>query len=150
MAHSDIYLINPSINSGSAVYLRGVNLTYGFKPLTRTTPLNNTFALSETQITGFENPRISIKGVIDTNNLSSSTIQHTSLLSFAKNEYDGTESTTTRLYVTTGNNDSPLYATDVSTSSIKVIVESFNLNLDTQDSDLAHLWSYDLTLVETR
>jgi hypothetical protein len=135
--------------SPSTIYCRGASLTYGFKPLTRTTPLVNSFKLAETMVTGFENPKIVLSGYIDTNNLKSSTIQHSSLLSIAKNEYDGTEEKSLYLTVVTGKNDAPLYATDATTSTIKVAVESFDIVIDTKDSDLAHFWRYTLNLVET-
>ncbi len=142
-------ILKASFLTPSTIYCKGARLTYGFKPLTRTTPLTNSYALAETQVAGFENPKIKIQGFIDTNKLASSNIQHTSLLALAKNQYNTNDSDThVELEVLTGSSDSPLYATDGSTSSIRVAVESFNIKLGT-DSDLAHFWAYDLNLVET-
>ena len=146
---SDISLTNPTINSGNPIYLRGITLNYTFKPLTRVTPNVNSFALAEGQYAGFQNPRIIINGVINTNNLTSSTIQHTSLLAFSKVQYDGSDSTATTLAVLTGNANAPLYAANATTSTIRVFVENFNCVLGTTSSDLAHLWNYTLSLSET-
>ncbi|WP_298753003.1 hypothetical protein [uncultured Arcobacter sp.] len=158
----DIYLTAPYL-SPSTIYLRGANMTYGFRPLTRTTPNTNSFSLAETQTAGFENPKILIGGYIDTDNLSPSTIQHSSLLALAKNPYDGTSNTEINLIITTGKNSVPLYSTDAvsipsgssiytttaSSSTIKVVVESFDLGAKPSSSKYGHLVNYKLTFVET-
>lgn len=136
--------------SPSTIACKGATLQYSFKPLTKTNPLANSYALAETQTAGFENPRITITGYIDTNNLQSSDIQHSSLLELAKNKYDGTSATAITLTAITGTSDTPLLASDASTTSIRVVVEGFNCVLSVRDADLAHLWNYTLNLVETR
>lgn len=154
MAKTDIYLTNPTINSGNPVYLKGASLTYAFKPLTRVDPLANAFDIGEVQIAGWENPKVIIRGYINVNQLDSSTIQQSSLLAFAKNQYDGTAGTATSLLVKSGTESSTwngyLYANDATTSTIRVSVESFDISVDAGDSDEGHLWDYTLNLVETK
>lgn len=140
--------ITSDLLTPNTISLRGADLKYAFKPLTKTNPLTNSYSLAETQTNGFENPKIIIKGYIDTNNLSDSLIQQKHLLTLAKNEYDGTESTSIYLTVKTGKQDEALLAIDGTTETIKVCVEAFDIGIDT-DSDLAHFWVYKLTLVET-
>jgi len=135
--------------STTTVYCRGATVKYGFKPLTRTTPLTNSFGLAETMMAGYENPKIIITGYIDTNSMPSGTISQKLLLEMAKNHYDGTEANSLYLSVKTGKSDEPLYATDTTTDTVKVVVENFDISIDTKDSDLAHFWRYTLSLVET-
>lgn len=143
------YLKNPLVNSGSEVYLNGASINYNFRPLVRVTPLTNSYSLSEAQTAGFENPSIQIKGYIDTNNLSTSTIQHSSLLALSKVQYDGTANTATTFYVGTGSNNSPLYATNATSSTIRVVIENFSCIIDTNDSDEGHVWLYTINMRET-
>lgn len=142
------------INGGRPIIMRGARLSYAFKPLTRVTPNTNAFALTEAQITGYENPKIIVTGYIDTNDTTSDIITQSLLLQLSKNEYDGTDSKQITLTVNTGDNPTYLIGTESSTSqatsqSIKVIIESFNLNIDPSDNDLGYLWTYTLNLVET-
>jgi len=132
----------------NTISLRGASLKYAFKPLTKTNPLTNSFEIAETQTNGFENPKIIIHGYIDTNNLTDDLVQQKHLLALAKNEYDGTESTSIYLTVKTGKEDEALLAMNGTTETIKVCVEAFDIGIDTE-SDLAHFWVYQLTLVET-
>lgn len=136
--------------SPTTIYLKGATLTYTFKHNIRADPTVNNSDIVEVQTAGYENPRIVITGFIDTNNLSSSDIQHKHLLSLAKQDYDGTSSTEITLTVRTGDSDEPLYASDGTTNTINVVVESFTLRLSAQDSKYGHLWQYTLNLIETK
>jgi hypothetical protein len=71
------------------------------------------------------------------------------LIALSKVAYDGTAGTATTLYVVTGSNNSPLYATDTSSSTIRVVIENFSCVIDTGDSDEGHFWTYNMNLRET-
>ena len=151
---TQITLQSNNINGSTAVVLNGANATYTFKPLTRTAPLATAFTLSEAQVSGYENPRIVIRGYIDTNNIPTNGITMPLLRDFAKVNYDGTNNTA--IYLTLFAGKAPVYAVGAesttawtSSQTIKVIVESFNISMDNSDSDLAHFWTYSLNLVET-
>ena len=146
---TDIYLTNTNINSGNAVYLRGASVKYSWKNLTRTTPLTNQFTLSESQITGFENPRIIISGFIDTNSTDTDVITQELLIQFAKIQYDATTANSIYLTIESGTKPTYLKNADLDGNSIKVIIEDFNIDFSASDSNEGHLWRYTLTLVET-
>ena len=145
----DITLTHPTINSGTAIIMKGASLKYGTKTLNRTTPLTGSFSLAETQVSGFENPKLVLTGFIDTNDTSSNIITQSLMLQLLQNRYDGTSATTISLVCVTGNTDTYLLASDYTTQSIKVVIESFDISIDPSDSDLGHLWTYTLNLVET-
>ena len=147
---TDVILTCPNVNSGNPVSFKGATITYGWKNLTRVTPLTNQFSLSEAQITGFENPKITVTGFIDTNDTTANVVTQPLLIAFSKIPYDGTVPNTISFSVSTGNKSVYLRNTDDDANSIKVMVESFNLNIDAGDSDLGYLWRYTLQLVETK
>lgn len=150
----DIQLINPQVNGGVAVTFQGATLNYVWKSLTRATPLTNKFDINEAQISGFENPRITVTGFIDTNDNSANVVTQSLLQDFASNKYDGdtnaTTGTATRLSVSTGTSNTYLKNYDNSADDVIVIVDSFNMTVDASDSDLGHFWRYTLTLIETK
>ena len=152
---TDITLQSTGINSGTTVTLNGASVKYAFKPLTRTTPYATSFTLSESQISGFENPKIIVTGYIDVNNIPTNGITMPLLRDFALNRYDGTEAKSIYLKIKSGRiNPKYLVGTASSTSwstdqTIKVIVESFDISMASSDSDYAHFWTYTLNLVET-
>ena len=149
---STITLTNPSVNSGVAVTLDGsTNATYNWRSLTNVTPSPSSFSLVPVDISGFENPTIVVNGVFDVDNIGSSELTHALLLQFAKVPYGGTASTATTLSVGTGNSatDTYLLATDAVTTSIRVVIESFQIDLD-RTSDKLHIWNYTINMRETK
>jgi len=82
---SEITLTNPTINNGVAVTLNGANnVQYSWKNLVRADPAPQKFDTVEADVSGFENPIITIEGGFDVDDLDSSELNMTFLLSFAK------------------------------------------------------------------
>lgn len=153
---TDITLQNNNINGGVPIKMNGAEVTYAFKPLTRTVPLATSFDLSETQVSGYENPRLVISGYIDTENIPANGITMPLLRDLAKVEYDGSEETSVYLNISVGSiNKKYLIGakseTDWDTDqNIKVIIESFNIKMASSESRYAYFWNYSINLVETK
>ena len=146
----DVQLICPNVNSGTAVVFQGATLNYAWQNLTRTTPLTGQFTIAETQVSGYENPKIVITGFIDTNQSTTNIVTQSLLQDFASVAYQSGDSDThITLSVSTGSTNTFLKDYNHSNDSVRVVVENFNLTLDAADADLGHLWRYSLTLVET-
>lgn len=146
---SDVLLACPSINSGTAVIFRGATVKYAWKNLTRTTPLTNQFSIAETQMAGFENPKIIVTGYIDTNKYPAIAVTQPYLIQFASLAYDNTAATTILFSVSTGTSNVYLRNWDNSSNAIQVVIENFSVDIDAGDSNYGHLWRYTMTLVET-
>ena len=146
---SDVTLTCPNVNSGTAVSFQGATISYAWKNLTRTTPLTNQFTLGETQMAGYENPKIVVKGYIDTNQSTSNVVTQSLLLDFAKIPYDATASNSITFSVSTGSTSAYLRNAANTANSLKVVIENFNIDIDAGDAELGHLWNYTMTLVET-
>lgn len=147
---SDIMLTCNNVNSGNTVRLKGALLTYTWNNLTRTTPLTGQFTLAETQVTGFENPKLVVSGYIDTNDLDSNIINQSLLQDFAKIEYQSAD-IDTAIYLTVSTGIVPTWLKNYNHSEdfVKVVIENFNMTVDAGDSEEGHFWRYTLTLVET-
>lgn len=152
---TEFTLTNADVNSGASVLLKGAKLTWNFKQLTRTTPLTNQFTLVETQVAGFENPKIVINGIIDANDTTANVVSQKLLRDFMIEPYSGTTPPTpTYLKVSVGSQ--PLYIVGTKSTTaptteqtIKVVVESISIAADASDSYEGHYIPYVLTLVET-
>ena len=153
-------LTNSNVNSGNAVDLIALNIVYGWKSFVKAPPVEGKFDITEVDYGGFENPIITISGVMDVQ-LSTigsgtlTTISQKLLVDFANSATAltlevkaGTNTPTTRLggrpsggYVTNGSN--------TLTNTITCRVEGFTINISTQESVGARKWNYSVTLRES-
>lgn len=148
---STVTLTNPNVNSGTAVKVHCQKVIVGWQNNTFSKSTPGDFTVSEVQKNSFDNPTIALQAV----NLVDSTISgdansltYAQLLSFAKNEYDGTSGTQTTLNITYGDS-TQLVGSDGSTTAIPVEIESFNMTMDTTDSDDAYVPTITITVRET-
>ena len=145
--------------------VRANSISVGFKRdiIAEPNAVFSSTLLAEVQTQGVENPRYSLQGVhlagygettTKTYNLVTSTFDNTSIMTWAdlqvlaKVQYTGANQPILRLAYGAVNALIPLsgYA---GTTTIPVILESFNLNLDARDSKDAYRPSLTMNLIET-
>jgi len=143
MVSKGIYLTNSAVNSGTAVWLVGAGITYGWKNITKATPVPGLYDVVEVDQAGWENPKITIAGFYDVDDVDSNEISETLLKQFAK-AY-ATETTLTIGVGLTGTAVG-LTASDHSTTSIPVVIKTFNT---VPTGEMGHIIQYTINLVET-
>ena len=147
---TEITLTQGSVNGGTAVTIPGgATVTYGWTNLINATPITQNFStIVQADVNGWENPAIVISGFFDVDNFDANEIRHDHLINFARIKYDGTNAI--NLVVPTGNGTSQtnLLANDALTTTLSVIVESFDVTIST-DSEQGHIWTFTLVLRET-
>jgi len=88
MVKADITLKCSSVNSGTAVTLQGVELTYKWSNYLKVPDVPSKFAATDAQsvtnFMGWTNPSIVIRGIMDTNNSLSNGVTIALLKAFAK------------------------------------------------------------------
>ena len=149
-----ITLTHASVNSGTAVDLHGVSITYSWKNLTNIDPVEGQFDTVESNFGGFENPKVSISGHFDVEDISSNDLTQELLTEFATLR----STTPITLSVTTGASNTALkgrpsggYETDGTmtlTNTIKIQINIFNILIDTS-SDQGRFWNYSIVCTET-
>lgn len=116
-----------SINSGSEVYLQGIELTLGWKNLINADPYPTSFAVVEVDNVGFENPKWSVIGHFKTDQLNANGLTPELLVSFAKDTGGSVY-----LEELTG---SPPFVSSTLGSEIKVVVDTFDMKKAARDDD---------------
>lgn len=146
-----ITLSASGVNGGTAVTIYAASVSYNWKNLIRTDPSPQKFDTVEADTSGWENPIIAIEGSFNVDDLDTNEIRHAHLINFAKIQYDGSSSTAITLTVPTGlgATQTNLLAADASTTTIRVIVDSFQIKLNV-GSEMGHIWDFTLTLRETK
>lgn len=146
-----ITLQAPDVNSGTAVTLPGSVVNYAWTNLSNTTPIPGKFGTTETDIVGFENPKIIVTGTIDIGDIPSNSLTLELLKSFAKVQFDGTTTTALKLTIQSGaDGTTPVPIKDAagSNSYAYVIIEGFNFTFDTNVRD-ERRGNYSITFTET-
>ena len=149
---AEITLSCPNVNGGTAVTIHAVSVDYAWKNLTNVTPVPQLYDITCVDFSGWENPLITVQGMFNVDDLDTNQIRHAHLLSFSKVRWDGTTANTITLTVPTGIGATQynLLASDGSTTTLKVVVESFNINLNVQaGGEMGHIWNFTLVLRET-
>jgi len=143
MAYVKLY--NVSVNGGVIFTISGTKVSYVWKNITNYKPVPGKFDVSEVDVAGFENPKISLSGVIDSN--ADSTTMGI-LKSFAKLQFDGTTTTAIKLTLASGTDDVLIKDSSDTNEYIYCIIESFNFDFDTSVKEGAKIL-YQLVLRET-
>ena len=142
---------NTAVNSGTAVVLQSATVTYSWSNLTNSTPVPGKYAVVETDVGGWENPKIIIRGVIDVGNIPTNHLTQALLTSFAKLQFDGTTTTPVKVTVVSGGDgtiDVYLRNNDDTQNYLYCVVDSFNIKFGT-DVVNERKWVYSITLTET-
>ena len=152
---SQVTLQHANVNGGTAVTLYGASVKFSWKNLTKPNPIPGKYDISETEYGGFENPKIVITGAFSVDDIDSNELTQELLTDFAALR----STTPITLTVSTGSTPTYLkgrpsggYETDgdmTLSNSIKIQIESFDISISGQDSDLGHFWNYSITAHET-
>lgn len=116
-----------------------------------------TTGLTEIDVLGHENPRITISGSINVDDIGSNEMTPDLLKAFARIQFTGTKGDVTgnttgaiKVTIRTGLGATDTFIKDQSdtNSYFYAIIDSFTLTPD-QGSDTQHLWRYTINLIET-
>jgi len=164
----DVTISNPTVAAGATLELNAREVEYNWSGLHNANPVPGKADIVETDVSGWENPVITIRGVIDvdllklqsTNPSTSNTlITPAHLYALARVDFDGTTSSVCTLTVRSGGKtldpstgtvvaQTNLYASDGTTTTIKCLLKDFDVVLKV-DNEEAKIWEYSLTLFET-
>jgi len=144
---SSVTMETASVNSGVAVTLNGISVKYVWKNLTNVKPVPGAYATTEADVGGYENPTLTLGGVIDVNS-DSTTLEL--IKDFAKLQFDGTSATAIKLTISAGT-DQTVYLKNAASSEdfIYVIVKNFHVIFNTQVKD-GSKWLWTVEIVETK
>lgn len=153
MADRGIYLYNSTVNSGTAVWLKGAECRKGWKNLNTHKPSSGSYNIVEVDQAGWENPIFKIRGMIEVDDTDSDIITESLITLFAR-------AYTAKSYLSvamSGDTIVPLSDSEGDTSEttnggktgkwIPVRVKDFDIPVDTS-SEKAHFINYSITLVE--
>jgi len=134
------------ITYNSTTYVvNGTSVTVAGQSNTFSKPNANGTDIVEVQTQSFNNPLYNIGGIHFTG--ASGTLSYPILLSMLKHKYDGTNAITLEVQYGNGTN---LVGSDGVTTSIPVIVKSFNFPINTGDTDDGYMPVASLNLIETK
>ena len=153
---SAITLTHASVNGGVAVDLGAADVSYGWKNLTKTDPVEGKFDISETDYSGFENPIITIRGVMDVDDATANQITQALLIDFALLRSTTPITLTVQAGGGTANKGKlrgrPAAGYSVGgslTTTMKVVIDSFDISFSTTTAEEGQRWDYSITLQET-
>ncbi len=151
---NNITLTHSSVNGGTSVILQNSRVGLSLKKSTKTPPIPGKYDITHTEYGGFENPKISISGFFDVEDIDSNEANQELLTEFLMLQ----STTPITLSVPTGS--SPIYLkgrptggyeTDgnmTMSNSIKVSIETLDISLDST-SEKGIFWMYRMSLTET-
>ena len=140
-----------SVNGGAEVKLNAKNVTYAYTNNLKATPIASSYELTEVEHRGWENPRITIRGVIR-DVTESNEITEVLLKEFARTK--GEQVTLRVVWGSTGN-EKTFSNAEGNTSNggetgIPVVIDSITFDINPAQTHHAHLIPYTLTLVEDK
>jgi len=115
-----VSLQHPDVNNGNAVILNGVSVKYVWKNLYNKEPVPGKFDIVEVDVAGFENPYVSLNGIIDIDT-DKTTSEH--LKSFSRIEFTGESTSAIKFFIGTGNQETLLDGS-ISSSDSTITVDS--------------------------
>lgn len=149
-----VTLQHDSVNSGTAIVLENTTVKFSWKNLNEVKPILGKYDIVENEYGGFENPKLTLSGFIDVDNIPSNglTQELTTELATLRSV------TPLVLTVTTGTSATALkgrptggYETDgdmTLANTINVVIDSFDLSISAKNADLAHFWDFSIQLHE--
>jgi hypothetical protein len=163
MTIQDVSLTHSLVNSGTAVTLKGAKVGYKWKSLTNCNPAVAKFDVVPGNYQGFENPTITITGVINQVDLGTNDLTQQHLVNFCTllstipislivpTSSSGTaESPFSATPTYLGGRPSGGYKTDGTntlSNSINIIISDFSIDIDSS-SELGHIWNYTISVQE--
>jgi hypothetical protein len=157
---ANITLTNSNVNSGTAVDLNTASINYSWKNLTVNKPIQHSFAATEIQFNGWENPLYSLQFIIRPNDSATNTMTWALWNDLIRQKPTSTNVTT--LNITTGgltaggvSGSSAVFksyaesATSTGVTNIPVVIKSCDVKFDAGDSNNGFFWRVNAVLVET-
>jgi hypothetical protein len=151
------------VNSGTAVTLKGAKVGYKWKNLTNCNPVVAKWDIVKGNYQGFENPTISISGVINQVDLGTNDLTQKRLIDFCTllsttpislvvpTSSSGTaESPFSATPTYLGGRPSGGYKTDGTNTlvnSINILILDFSIDIDSA-SEMGHIWNYQINAQE--
>ena len=157
MTKANTTLTHSQVNSGTAVNLGAVEIGMSAKNLVRVNPVEGRYDISEADINGFENPIITVSGIIKMTDIPTNGFTQQLLwdfflvksgitLTFVGGDYTTTPSVNQRLR----GRPSTGYAIGTTLSNtITCFIESWDIKIVVTE-EFGAVWRYNLNLVETR
>ena len=161
-----ITIQHADVNSNTPVVLPASVATYTWSSLTNSTPIPGKWDIAETDVGGFENPKIVVRGTIDVGDPQSNWLTHSLLMDFAQVQFDGTSAKAIKLTIATGADGTtneylkgapapnPTTGRQYSIGGtyldyIYVIISGFTITLSSNVED-ERKWDYNITFNETK
>ncbi|MCK4960799.1 MAG: hypothetical protein KAT00_15405, partial [Planctomycetes bacterium] len=152
----NVTLTHSLVNSGTAVILYGAKVDYSLKKIQKTNPIPGKYDIVEVEYGGMENPKITVEGVFDVNDIDTNETTQELMTDFTLIQ----STTPIVLSVPTGASASPTYLKGRPTGgyetdgdmtmldSINISIDSFTIGIDST-SDQGSMWRYKFVLTET-
>ena len=144
---AEVRLVSSQITAPTDVRILCERVTVSGKKNTVVKPNANGDNITEVQTQGFENPKYILAGVRFDPNASESILTYKNVLELLKAKYNG--SSQVLLQVTYGTSNTLLSTSDLTSTSIPVVLESFTFPVDVRDSRDGYLPVATLSFVET-
>ena len=156
MAATDITLTNANVNSGVAVILPASKFTFAWKNITKSDPIPGKYDISESHFSGFESPRLIVRGAIDINSTTTNVLTLKLLVDFAACK-SGTTTLKVSLGVTpvvlggrpSGGYNSAGANTLDTTNGYDVQIDNYSFDTDVGGSKHGERINYSISLHET-
>lgn len=162
MAADEITFTNPNVNSGNAVTVAGGSITYQWKNLTKVQPAEALYDISESHYGGFENPHMTIQGILDADFSKSEDDTRTWMSHKLLVDFASCKAGTTALKISLGS--TPLviggrpsggYSTSGAntldtTNGIDIQIDSFTLNSSVESAEYGSRIDFTIDCHETR
>lgn len=144
------------VNSGTPVILHAENINLSWKNLNEHEPIPGKYDIVNNDYAGFENPKITIRGYFDIEDIDSNELTQELLTEFA------TIKSTTPISLVIPIGQTPYYLKgrpvtgyendgDFSMqNSLNVVIDSFDISLSGRESDMGRFLSYSIVLTEVQ
>ena len=150
VVQSGVYLYNSAVNSGLSVWCAGATISYGWQNNVNVDPVPGKFDIVEGDVTGWQNPIITITGTLDIDDDTVHYLDNRVIKSFAR-----ANATQTYISIGLGNSVEPITKSDVTYDEnvkgaingvwIPVIIKGYTLSTE---GERGHILRYQLTCIE--
>jgi len=158
----DATFTHASVNTGTAVTLAINNVSFGWSNLIKADPATSKYDIVPADKVGFENPKLTISGVIDQDAIPTNGLTQALLTDFAALKsttaiefklvtagiLTGAATAVLGGQPTAGYSSSGANTLDT-TNGVAIIIDSFDLSISSSDSKEGQIWRYNLNVTET-